>query len=775
MNLRWVCIWLLLIPWLGNSLEASATKDNSQWNQLLQSPEKGDHPIRILELADRFSGYDPILSNEIIDLIIQQPTVQKNDSLIIQCHLIKAENFNQLGNFNRSNSELKQALRLAEKVSSNTFQIRSLYQMALLQMKQENHQKALLYLQSAEKLPTDASQSILAVRVFLRQAEARMGTNELEKSQFAIDTAFQLSKSLDNQSLIAECYWMYAKLAQLRNDFPSWQANLHMALQTLDKVQPSQLKKSIVNGLSQWALAVGDTLSAIEYMVRAEEMGQFLATQQLIEFRKEYANIIDFQPNKKPIGIFWYILSAILMIVVLVLLVYFWKKMRKSKTLLLENQNSAEERANNLSKQITDFEEAVKQEIILTTRKGEEEIRERKANYPKLEEALEFSKQADYLKDMFLAKLSHEVRSPLTTILGFSSLLETELAMMESPELFDYASTITQSGQSLIDLLNNIFDLSLINSNNLELKITSFNFEKLTADLIQKFESLSAQKGIRIVAPEGNIGQIQSDKGLVERILTMILDNSVRFTEKGYIKIEAQINDRKTHTTIQIKDTGVGIDKTYLNDVFEPYRKEKLGYSTLYQGAGLSLPLAKKMIQILGGSIRIESEKGIGTTVFITLPLVYSADENTEKEQFKNAQTEKSGAKENHRILVIEPDDLTRLLVEKFLSKAYSVIGVASKGQGKSLIVDELKENRVFDLIILDIPSGDNKGTFSFLADIRKNYPHYLKVGVVALTSRLQTDRTGTFSEEGILSVVNKPIMRDNLETAINRAFQPAK
>jgi len=115
------------------------------------------------------------------------------------------------------------------------------------------------------------------------------------------------------------------------------------------------------------------------------------------------------------------------------------------------------------------------------------------------------------------------------------------------------------------------------------------------------------------------------------------------------------------------------------------------------------------------------------------------------------------------------------LLVEKFLNKAYSVIGVGSKGQGKSLIVDELKENRVFDLIILDIPSGDNKSTFSFLADIRKNYPHYLKVGVVALTSRLQTDGTGTFSEEGILSVVNKPIMRDNLETAINRAFQPAK
>jgi len=775
MKLRWLCIWLLLIPWMGNTLDASAAADdNTQWDQLLQSPAKGDHPARILAFAQRFSEFDPLLSNEMIDLVLKQPSVPENDSLIIQGHMLKANNFDRIGDLNQSDLELKQALRLAEKIKSNYLQTKSLYRMALLQMKQENYQKALLYFKSAEKLLIYPSQNVVAVNIFLGQAEARMGINEPEKSQWAIDTAFHLAEALNNRNLVAECYLKYADLAKLQSDLPAWQGYLNRAFQTLETEKPSPIKKTILNDLSRWAQAVGDTLSAIDYMIRAEEMGQFLAAQQLADFKRGYNSIIDFQPNKKQVGVFWYLVVAILMTMLLVLLYYWGKKLRKSKSLLIENQHHADEKAESLRKQITDFDEAVKQELDLAHQKGEEEIRERKANYPKLEEALEFSKQTDYLKDMFLAKLSHEVRSPLTTILGFSSLLETELAMMESPELFDYASTITQSGQSLIDLLNNIFDLSLINSNNLELKISSFNFEKLTTELIQKFEGISTQKGIRIVAPDGNIGQIESDKGLVERILTMILDNSVRFTEKGYIKIDAQINDQKTHATIQIKDTGVGIDKTYLNDVFEPYRKEKLGYSTLYQGAGLSLPLAKKMVTILGGSIKIESEKGNGTTVFIRLPLVYSSNSNTENEFFKTTQPEKSGSLDNHRILVIEPDQLTRLLIEKFLKKNYTVFAVANKGHGKSLIADELKENRLFDLIILNIPPTDNKSTAGFIADIKKS-PGYGKVELVALTSQPRTDGIETFIKDGFLSVIHKPIMRDNLEAAINQALQQKK
>ena len=191
---------------------------------------------------------------------------------------------------------------------------------------------------------------------------------------------------------------------------------------------------------------------------------------------------------------------------------------------------------------------------------------------------------------------------------------------MEKPDLYEYASSITQSGQSLTDLLDNIFDLSLINSNRLQLNIAPFDVEKAIADIISKYTTDATQKGIRIITNAEKQASISSDQGLLKRVLAMLVDNAVRFTEKGFVKITTENLTENKSIAISIKDTGVGIDQVYMKDIFEPYRKEKLGYSTRYQGSGLSLPLAFKMIGLLNGSINIESEKGVGTTISIIIP-----------------------------------------------------------------------------------------------------------------------------------------------------------
>ncbi len=771
MSWKWLFIGLLIFPWLGNSACGNTSSPETNWSQLLPSPAEPGRVTHFYELANRFSDFDPDLSNEMVAFLMQQTSVVPNDSLVVKCHLLKAKNYKQLELAEKSDEELKQALRIAENAGNNALQTKVLFQMGQLQACQKNYQKALLYFQTAEKLTTDPPDIELVCSIFLGQAEAMIGYNATEEALAATDTAFHLARKHNQPRLLAECYRMYAQLARQHQDLALWRKNLSLALDNLSELPASPMKKDLLAEISQAAFVRGDTLSGIEYLGRSKEMGELLYKQQVNEFRKNYAEIIDLLPTKESTGLLWYVISGVFALLLLIFVVWWWKKLTKARVLILENIHSSEEREKNMKSRLIDFEEAVKQEISLTIQQGEEEIRERQATYPKLEEALEFGKQADYLKDMFLAKLSHEVRSPLTTILGFSAMLETELALMESPELFDYASTITQSGQSLIDLLNNIFDLSLINSNKLELKISTFDIEKLTLDLVHKFENQAVQKGLRIVHPEATIGRMETDKGLLERILTMILDNSVRFTEKGYIKIEAKTNEEKTHAIIQVKDTGVGIDKTYLSDVFEPYRKEKLGYSTLYQGAGLSLPLAKKMMEILGGTIEIESEKGIGTTVFITLPLQYSSVDSLQKETFPSGRPQELSTEKNQRILVIEPDKLNRLLIEKILNKSYSVVAVADKAQGKSLIASERKENRSFDLILLEIPSGANKATFGFIDELKSTFPGLADVGIIALLSESRPELKEDFTRHGVVAIVNKPIIREELQRVIQQTL----
>lgn len=462
-------------------------------------------------------------------------------------------------------------------------------------------------------------------------------------------------------------------------------------------------------------------------------------------------------------------IGIMLLIVLFVLLLFRNKKLKKNYQTHISELNDKNEL---LRLQLIDRQTAVKIQVKQSTDALSEELAEKNKAYPKLEQALEYAKQSEFLKDNFLAKLSHEVRSPLTNILGFTSLLETELAMMENQELYEFASTITQSGQSLIDLLNNLFDLSLINSNKLELNPTAFDINQVLQESVLKFEALASQKGIRVVLSPSPIDQVYTDKKLIQNMLSMILDNAVRFTEKGYIKIKSKPSQDNSQIMIQIQDTGIGIDKAYIKDVFEPYRKEKLGYSTLYQGAGLSLPLTKKMIEVLGGSISIDSEKGVGTTVSITFPVKYQAQSVSKDEMTENNNATSHDKKIiTKQILLVEPDELTQLLILKMLNRLAHVQTVKNQKNAIDLITAMENTNQHFDLVIMDVNLNELGSSSEFLQKLRTVFITYENTPIIALTAYSLSDEPRDLVEKGFKAYVTKPIMKQNLLNAVNQTL----
>ena len=649
------------------------------WNRLQQSPPSLSNSQLFCTLAEEISLLDPILSNEIIQSLIDQPFVKENDDLFGKCLLIKASNLLTANQPEQAEKILKLALRKFETANDTNGQLKALSQLGDMQMKQKEFQKAKLYFETAEIL-------------------ARDNKNQL----------------------------LYA-----------------------------------------------NTLLGLEFLEAAHETQKIFFKQNRTSIQDRYnlilENIPEIKTEKSTYIYFWSIFLGLFILILLYLLT----KSKKTRKQLLSNIEKLNSTNEELQSELIDFKIAVELQLNKSILVINNEIEAKADAVQKLEQAIEFAKQSEYLKDMFLTKLSHEVRSPLTTILGFTSLLETELAEMENQELYEYASTITQSGQSLIDLLNNLFELSLINSNKLKVTISTFNIHELMNEVALKFEHLSSQKGIRIVVSPGELALMESDIKLIKNMLTMILDNSVRFTEKGYIKMSAEYDEGKKQVVIQIKDTGIGIDKAYIQDVFEPYRKEKLGYSTIYQGAGLSLPLTKKITEILGGIINLESKKGIGTTVHLSLPMKYQKVTIANANQpFDNKNETLNERIENRSILLVEPDKLNQLIVKKMLGNTAQIQVVGSKELALTLLNELAVNNQHFDLIMMDVNVLDATDEIQFLQKIKSEYPSYQYVPVVALAAYSLSDEPRNLVENGFAACIAKPIIKSDLMLTVNQVLE---
>jgi PAS domain S-box-containing protein len=254
--------------------------------------------------------------------------------------------------------------------------------------------------------------------------------------------------------------------------------------------------------------------------------------------------------------------------------------------------------------------------IDITNRKrSEEEVQKAFAH---LQAAKDHAEEMNRLKTTFLANISHEIRTPMTSILGFASVLTESLTGTEYEE---YASMIEESGKRLLDTINGILDLAKVESNKVDLSPTLVPIDHEIKTIIKLLEPQAERKGLGLsIETSGNL-QAYLDKHYFGRILLNLIANAIKFTEHGIVTVTAHPCDAEGMMEIKVIDTGIGISENFLPYLFDEFKQESVGWGRNYEGTGLGLTITKRLVELMGGSIQVESIKGAGSTFTVCLPI----------------------------------------------------------------------------------------------------------------------------------------------------------
>lgn len=243
------------------------------------------------------------------------------------------------------------------------------------------------------------------------------------------------------------------------------------------------------------------------------------------------------------------------------------------------------------------------------------DITERKFTEQTLREAKEHAEAMAQLKSTFLTNLTHEIRTPLTVILGFTSILRQGV----QKEYARFVQLIERSGRRLLLMLDSMLDLAQLEAGTLRVEQRPYNLGDVVVSVMQTLRPLAEDKGLvfEFNAPQDRV-YAQMDHAILTRVLNNVLDNALKFTETGRIIVSMEEQQRRV--AIRIEDTGIGIDEHFLPQVFEPFSQESTGLERTHQGSGLGLAVSKRLIELMGGEIEVQSRKGKGSIFTIILP-----------------------------------------------------------------------------------------------------------------------------------------------------------
>lgn len=258
--------------------------------------------------------------------------------------------------------------------------------------------------------------------------------------------------------------------------------------------------------------------------------------------------------------------------------------------------------------------------VVLTAR----DITERKRFETELMQAKVKAEEMNRLKSVFLSNISHELRTPLTGILGFASILESEL----EGEHLDMAQSISKSGQRLLETMESVMDLALMESNKIDIDPSPLVVSEIVQQVVRMLTGVAFDKNLRIkVIARSEPPQVTTDRRLLSQILYNLISNAIKFTDKGAITVTVEQSidqfggDRYHFVLIHVKDTGIGISEAFMPYLFDEFRQESTGNTRKYEGTGLGLSIVKRMISLLNGEVTVKSKVGEGSIFTVKIPV----------------------------------------------------------------------------------------------------------------------------------------------------------
>ena len=372
------------------------------------------------------------------------------------------------------------------------------------------------------------------------------------------------------------------------------------------------------------------------------------------------------------------------------------------------------------------------------------------------------AKRSDDLKTAFLANMSHEIRTPMNGILGFSELLDDEDLTPEQRR--EYIGIINERGRHLMAIINDILDIAKIESNQLDVHKISFEINPLLDDLRFSLEKEKAQVGKEHITLElqkafkDGRSFIVSDDLRLRQILNNLLNNALKFTKKGFIKFGYTIVNDKIQFFVQ--DTGKGVAKDKQAIIFERFRQEEETYTRHFGGTGLGLSISKGLVELLGGTMWIESEENKGTTIYFAIPLVTPQNENNTVEIQQGIKKEPN--LKSRTILIVEDEDYNADLIKAFLKKTQVAFLLARNGKEA---VELCRADDSIDMVLMDIQLPVMSG-LEATREIRK---FRKKLPVIAITAYAYAEDKQHCFEAGCDDFIAKPIRAEALKEMLRK------
>ncbi|HED07333.1 MAG TPA: PAS domain S-box protein, partial [Ignavibacteria bacterium] len=382
--------------------------------------------------------------------------------------------------------------------------------------------------------------------------------------------------------------------------------------------------------------------------------------------------------------------------------------------------------------------------------------------------AKEEAEESSRIKSIFLANMSHELRTPMVGIMGFTEILEKEI---ENPQQKEYASFIHGASTRLMETLNLILNLTKIEAEKINVELSKIDIIKNIKRTVLIFDKTAGKKNLYLKF-ESDIEKFETetDERMFDQIISNLVNNAVKYTEKGGITVSVNKIRNDTYLEIKVKDTGIGIPKDKQEIIWEDFRQVSEGTSRVYEGTGLGLTITNKFVTKLGGEVKLESEAGKGSTFTVLLPIQEkSIPKKTEQltfdETIKTPKT-KDTQEELKHLLFVDDDKITREVIKIFLKKHYKV-DLAENGPEA---IEKAKKKK-YNCILMDI-NLKSKMSGIEAAEKIKEMEGYKEAPIIAVTANAMVGDRGKYLEAGFTDYMSKPFSKNDIIELLNKTIK---
>ncbi|KAB1154985.1 response regulator [Flavobacterium luteum] len=378
------------------------------------------------------------------------------------------------------------------------------------------------------------------------------------------------------------------------------------------------------------------------------------------------------------------------------------------------------------------------------------------------------AEESDKLKSSFLANVSHEIRTPMNAIIGFSDLLND--STLSKNDKSEYLQIIRNSGSNLVSIIEDLLEMSKIDANQISPKLVGFDLNKCLHDLYDTIKvTIPAEKNIDFYVidnPNPITKNILSDEVKLKQIITNLITNAIKYTNNGKVGFGYVVHEKEKFLEITVRDSGIGIDKKNVSVIFDRFRRIEDDFSVELSGLGLGLAICKAYVEMLGGTIQVESTVGEGSTFIFSIPLKYDKNNLPKKpdEEIVNDIETNSDIV----ILIAEDDNINFLLLKKILElKNYTTIR-AVNGQEAVTICST---NPAIDLVFMDIkmPVMDGYTAFDKIKVFLPNLP------VIAQTAHSSSEDKERVLQAGFTDYITKPLDKEKIFELLDDLFRKDK